>query len=357
MKKHSLFIGSAIALMATLVTCQICFAWSSSEFNKVDDEIFDDWHICRTNPVGDNGFFQVKETKTEVSFRPVIALESLGEYVDVAYEMGEQFAKKYPDQIQRAEKIFEYVRDSIQYTTDLSQFDMPEYAQNADELASVLHEKGTAYADCEDYALLLAVMYQGAGYRSGIILCPGHAAAILYLPEYEKANMVFSLNDARGWIWLEATGNNNPMGWFPKGQVEEPILGYELSPDEHLPLNKPQPPVLAPIGDKEVKQGERLRFSISATDANDDPLTYSASNLPEGADFNAETRTFSWTPDEAGIFTGIQFEVSDGKLTDSEDITLTVKGGSNLTIIVIISGIVVVVLVAAAILWRKMRRA
>ena len=25
----------------------------------------------------------------------------------------------------------------------------------------------------------------------------------------------------------------------------------------------------------------------------DDPLTYSASNLPEGADFNAETRTFS----------------------------------------------------------------
>ena len=357
MKKHSLFIGSAIALMATLVTCQICFAWSSSEFNKVDDEVFDDWHICRTNPVGDDGFFQVKETKTEVSFRPVIALESLGEYVDVAYEMGEQFAKKYPDQIQRAEKIFEYVRDSIQYMTDLSQFDMPEYAQNADEVASVLHEKGTAYADCEDYALLLAVMYQGAGYRSGIILCPGHAAATLYLPEYQKANMVFTLNGVRGWIWLEATGNNNPFGWFPKGQVEKPILGYELSPDEHLPLYKPQPPVLARIGDKEVKVGGKLRFTVSATDANNDPLTYSLSNLPEGADFSAGTRTFSWAPDEAGIFSDIHFEVSDGKLTDSEDITITVKGSSKLIIIVIISGIVVVVLVAAAILWRKMRRA
>ena len=91
MKKHSLSIGSVIALVATLVACQICFAWSSSEFHKEGDEIFDDWYICRTNSVGDDGFFQIKETRTEASFHPVIALESLGEYVDVAYQMGEQF--------------------------------------------------------------------------------------------------------------------------------------------------------------------------------------------------------------------------------------------------------------------------
>ena len=136
MKKHPLFIGSVIGIVATLVTCQISFAWSSSEFHKEKDEIFDDWDISRTNAVGDDGFLQIKETKTEVIFRPVIALESLGKYADVAYQMGEQFAEKYPDQTQRAEKIFEYVRDNIQYTTDLDQFDIPEYAQNADELAT-----------------------------------------------------------------------------------------------------------------------------------------------------------------------------------------------------------------------------
>ena len=357
MKKYSFFIGSVIAIITSLVICQVCFAWPSSEFQEKEDGIYDDWHICRTRQYGDDGYFQLEVTETKTSMHPLIPLESLGEYSDIAYKLGEQFAEKYPDQIQRAEKIFEYVRDSIQYTTDLDQFDMPEYAQNADELASILHDKGTALADCEECAILLAVIFQGAGYRSGIVICPGHAAAILHLPNYEKANMIFTLNDVPGWIWLEATGNNNPFGWFPKGQIEGPFLGSEISSDEHLPLYEPQPPVLNPIGDKEVTEGEKLDFAISATDANDDPLIYSASNLPTGANFNVETRIFSWTPDKAGIFSGIHFEVSDGKLTDSKDVTVTVKSGSKFTIIVIISIIVVVVLVAVAIFWGKRRRA
>jgi hypothetical protein len=55
-------------------------------------------------------------------------------------------------------------------------------------------------------------------------------------------------------------------------------------------------------------------------------LTYSASNLPAGASFNTTTQTFSWTPryDQAGIYPNVYFGVSDGTLTDSEDITITV---------------------------------
>ena len=72
--------------------------------------------------------------------------------------------------------------------------------------------------------------------------------------------------------------------------------------------------------------GEPLRFTISATDPDNDPLIYSASNLPPGATFDPQTRTFSWTPgyDQADIYPNIHFEVSDGELTDSEDITITV---------------------------------
>ena len=74
-----------------------------------------------------------------------------------------------------------------------------------------------------------------------------------------------------------------------------------------------------------LEEGELLEFNISATDADGDQLVYSASNLPEGASFDPNTQTFSWTPryHQAGVYT-VHFEVSDGELTDSEDVTITV---------------------------------
>ena len=79
------------------------------------------------------------------------------------------------------------------------------------------------------------------------------------------------------------------------------------------------------IGDKSINEGELLEFNISATDPDGDQLVYSVSNLPEGANFDPDTRTFSWTPryDQAGVYS-VRFEVSDGQLTDSEDVTITV---------------------------------
>jgi hypothetical protein len=75
-----------------------------------------------------------------------------------------------------------------------------------------------------------------------------------------------------------------------------------------------------------VSEGDLLTFTISATDSDNDPLIYSASNLPPGATFDPETKTFSWTPgyDQAGVYPDVHFEVSDGELTDSEDITIWV---------------------------------
>jgi hypothetical protein len=88
------------------------------------------------------------------------------------------------------------------------------------------------------------------------------------------------------------------------------------------------PPVLSLIGPKTINEGDLLQFTITASDP-DIPaqtLTYSASNLPPGATFNPTTHTFSWTPTsgQAGVYPSVHFEVSDGHLTDSEDITITV---------------------------------
>src|SRR3990170_3571578 len=90
--------------------------------------------------------------------------------------------------------------------------------------------------------------------------------------------------------------------------------------------NTPQAPVLNNIGNKSVLEGETLSFTITASDADNDALTYSDSSLPPGASFNPVTRQFSWTPNfsQAGSWPGVTFTVSDGSLSDSESITITV---------------------------------
>ena len=94
------------------------------------------------------------------------------------------------------------------------------------------------------------------------------------------------------------------------------------------------PPVLSKIGDKKIFEGQALTFTLSATDNDAGTLTYSASNLPIGATFDPATRTFSWTPDftRSGIYQNVHFEVSDGTLTDFENITITVNKRSNMIV-------------------------
>jgi hypothetical protein len=89
-------------------------------------------------------------------------------------------------------------------------------------------------------------------------------------------------------------------------------------------------PVLDAIGNRAVVELATLSFTISATDPEGDTLTYTASNLPQGASFDPLSRTFSWTPEDgqAGIYTKIHFQVSDGSLSDTEDITITASDGS-----------------------------
>ncbi len=88
------------------------------------------------------------------------------------------------------------------------------------------------------------------------------------------------------------------------------------------------PPVLGPIGNKQIEKGKSLNFAVSATDPNGDVLTYSASGLPSGAAFNAQT--FSWTPQITGQF-AVRFTVTDtGGLSAYEDVVITVTEPVNL---------------------------
>jgi len=84
-------------------------------------------------------------------------------------------------------------------------------------------------------------------------------------------------------------------------------------------------PILDSIGDKTISEGQTLSFSISASDPDNNTLIYTALNLPTGANFDSAIRVFSWTPTytQAGTYSNVHFEVSDGDLIDSEDISIT----------------------------------
>ena len=87
-------------------------------------------------------------------------------------------------------------------------------------------------------------------------------------------------------------------------------------------------PVLELVGDRSVEENKMLTFVVNATDADTgDTLTYSATDIPTGANFSSATQSFTWTPSssQSGTYY-VTFEVTDSHVTVSETITVTVTG-------------------------------
>jgi PKD repeat protein len=83
------------------------------------------------------------------------------------------------------------------------------------------------------------------------------------------------------------------------------------------------PPVFDDVGEQTMDLHETLTFTVSATDADGDALTYSAVSLPPGATFDSGSLTFSWAPTGKGTYSA-SFQVSDGMATDSLTVPITV---------------------------------
>ncbi len=141
-------------------------------------------------------------------------------------------------------------------------------------------------------------------------------------------------------------GAENQWDRFYSGAIDDlRIYNRTLTPAEIVALyngswgsSTNQPPVLAAIGNQSVNEGQSLSFTVSATDPNSTNLTYSASGLPTGASFNTSTHTFSWTPtySQAGSY-NVTLAVSDGSLSDSETITITVSNVDRAPVLAAIS--------------------
>lgn len=91
-----------------------------------------------------------------------------------------------------------------------------------------------------------------------------------------------------------------------------------------------RPPVMNEIAAQSVDEGQKLSFNADVSDPDKEDqnrLTMTAEGTPQGAVFNAQSRSFTWTPtfDQAGDYK-VTFKVTDpAGLSDSKTITIKVK--------------------------------
>jgi hypothetical protein len=209
------------------------------QFNYKNGYWYDSWDYNRNYYAGEDGFL------------PNVAYESLGTDRELAYEIGEWFVVNYNNRVERAEAILNYVQKWTEYGYDADNVfrngvAQEEWAWNADEMAHMFNEttNSVAIGDCEDMAFLCATLYVASKIEVALVDAPEHVALLIWLPEYDNGNYYWDIpDDGRdyGWIWVETTGEANPLGWTPPdfsdGYWNTYILGFSKFSVEYTPTN------------------------------------------------------------------------------------------------------------------------
>ncbi|MEW8379476.1 MAG: putative Ig domain-containing protein, partial [Candidatus Thiodiazotropha taylori] len=96
------------------------------------------------------------------------------------------------------------------------------------------------------------------------------------------------------------------------------VAGEDPNPEPD-PTPENTPPVISGTPNTQVAEGQAYSFHPSASDADNDSLSFSIANRPAWASFNSTTGQLSGTPDmdDAGTTSNIRISVSDGTDTAS----------------------------------------
>jgi hypothetical protein len=209
------------------------------KFIEKNGNWYDSWGYNRNYYAGEDGFI------------PNLVYESLGSDKELAYKIGEWFEQNYENKLERAEAILNYVQTWTDYGYDednvfINNEPQIEWAWNADEMAHMFNEitYTVAIGDCEDMAFLCATIYLASKIEVALVEPPEHVALLIWLPEYDNANYYWDIpDDGReyGWIWVEATGEVNPLGWTPpdysNGDWNSFLLVFKKFNIEYSPRN------------------------------------------------------------------------------------------------------------------------
>jgi len=133
------------------------------------------------------------------------------------------------------------------------------------------------------------------------------------------------------------TLNNNIFTWTPSfqaaGQYQITFGAWngEIEDIETISItvnNTNRAPMIEPLSDVTVPVGKNILLEVIATDPDGDTVDTGVSALPAGAGF--DNNVFAWKPQagQEGIYT-VTFGATDGQLTNSENVTITVTEAGN----------------------------
>ena len=198
----------------------------ASSFSQQNGDWYDNFGIDRNYYASPDGYL------------PNLVSETLGENKEIAYSLGERFQDNYQSMTDRAVAILKYVQTWTEYGYDSDNvvrdgIAQEEWAWNADEMAHAFDQTTgvKAIGDCEDLAFLCGTIYVGAGFDAAVVDAIDHVALLIWLPEFSNADYYWDINDGRGagWIWVEATGSSNPLGWTPSDYEDGEWFAYIIA--------------------------------------------------------------------------------------------------------------------------------
>jgi hypothetical protein len=320
-------LAAMVLLLAASSVAVNCFpsghSYPPTGFTYKNGDWYDSWGFDRNYYGGSDGFM------------PNLVYETVGANKELAYSIGDHFKTSYSSDVQRAVAILEFVQRWTEYGYDVDNVVVrgvaqEEWAWNADEMAHMFNvtTNTIAVGDCEDMAFLCATIYIGAGYDVAMIDAPEHAALLIWLPEYPNANYYWDLGDGRGagWIWVEATGEENPLGWTPPDFDNGDWTAYSMNSvisNVNYSPNEPQ---------AEDDVTVTVSVSIDSSQISRVQLTYSLN----GGAYRTLTMALSGslymaTIPKQSTGTVVEFQVSvtdtEGNVTESGKISYTVGGG------------------------------
>ncbi len=146
-----------------------------------------------------------------------------------------------------------------------------------------------------------------------------------------RDKLTFSIQNRPSWASFDAStgrlsgtpssGNvstfSNIIISVSDGKASDALASFTIAVTSPPQANRA--PAISGSPTKSLNSGSAYSFTPSASDADDDPLTFSIQNKPSWASFDDGTGRLSGTPDsgDVGTYSGIVISVSDGKVNAS----------------------------------------
>ena len=157
-------------------------------------------------------------------------------------------------------------------------------------------------------------------YIDNVLLTGATPALPSYVPGYENRDV----GDATTCV---VTGLTKNTTYYYRAKAYNATTNSAYSATTNATTAAGTPPVLNPIGNQSVAEGDTLQFAVSATPTDDDAVALTASNLPAGATFSATNGngTFQWlNASPTGVYAVI-FVATDVDGSDEETISIAVE--------------------------------